>query len=273
MALIKQFKFKNANHFFKMLIFTITGVLLDENDREIGVKTVGKDTVGQMICDKLQKTHIVRTIALADPLKDIICKHFGLARNIVDTPECKEKPIPHVQNKSFRFCLEKYGTEVIRNLNARIPDLRVDCSEIWINKLKYNIKRLNLTPLQTMVAATFDLTNAEIFDQDSSRLGVSFDQLCSTIEDSLQHEEINLMKIERQNAVIITDVRFYNEYLALKSLGCKFIQVRRRISGGTDIDVTKSHDSNKVDHRMIPDYVIENHGTLDELSQIVSQIV
>jgi len=268
--------FGNLQQKIQMKIVAITGVLLDEKDDEVGVKGVGKDTVAEYMFDDLQFTHDVEFASLAGPLKDSMSKLYNIARSKYDTPEYKEQPIGTLDDWSYRRILECYGTDVIREgVKKVLPELAVDCRQIWLNKICNYIQRENLEPTERLVADTFDISNYEMFEIPRNvvipRLKCSFNQLHRAVIAKMVECKMPVPNREKtwEKMLIITDVRFLNEYTALKNVGATVIQVRRKNVKAVKTD----HPSNQVNPEMVPDYVIQNMGTLFELQERVREVM
>lgn len=259
-----------------MKIVAITGVLLDAKDNEVGVKGVGKDTVAGYMFDDLQFTHDVEFASLAGPLKDYMSKLYNISRSKYDTPEYKEVPIAMLNEWSWRKILETYGTDVIREgVKQVLPELAVDCRQIWLNKICNYIQRENLEPTERLVADTFDISNYEMFEIPRNivipRFKCSFNQLHRAVLSKMVYHKMPVPNPDKmwEKVLIITDVRFLNEYTALKNVGATIIQVRRKNAKA----VQSNHPSDQVNREMIPDYVIQNMGTLCELQESVKDVM
>jgi len=94
------------------------------------------------------------------------------------------------------------------------------------------------------------------------------------------HQDIWLKVIEKQLSkhknpnIVITDCRFPNEMEMLTKYNAKIIHIHRNMPewftsyqlGNDDIEeVKKLHESEKAWIRNLPDYIIYNNGTIDEL--------
>ncbi|MGD9697536.1 hypothetical protein [Acinetobacter sp.] len=96
----------------------------------------GKDTFAQKVSDVLKTKYgyNVHIIHFADALKEAVMDLFELPFTRVFTQEGKARPLPQFNNITTRFILQKFGTEVARNIYHNIW--------VWklfrtINKPKY----------------------------------------------------------------------------------------------------------------------------------------
>jgi hypothetical protein len=69
--------------------------------------------------------------------------------------------------------------------------------------------------------------------------------------------------------VVVPDVRFWNEAIALRKLGAVLIRIDRVLPGAADGDISE-HDLNEFDDW---DLIIPNNGTIDELERTVLDFV
>lgn len=245
------------------------GESVDEKNEYVGNKGVGKDTSAEISTNLLDKTHESICLSLAGHLKDIMCRYLRINRDHYDNPERKELPMDEYLNWTFRKILEIYGTNVVRDgLKKLLPDLKIDTRQIWLDHLIHIVQKENLEPTERLVVDTLDLTNEECFhiprNQVLPRLGYSFDELHRAFVALLQEWQIPYPRSIKKKLIQVTDVRFLNEYEALKKMKCHIIKIRRQIKS----EIQKNtHPSNMQDKRMVPDTIIENNGTKDDLRQ------
>jgi hypothetical protein len=245
------------------------GESIDEKNEYIGNKGVGKDTSAEIVTDLLDKTHESISLSLAGHLKDIVCRYLRINRAYHDHPERKELPLDDYPNWTFRRILEIFGTNVVRDgLKKLLPELKIDTTNIWLDHLIQTIQKENLEPTERLLIDTLNLTHEEYFQIPRNhvlpRLGYSFDELHRAFVALLQEWQIPYPFSPKKKLIQITDVRFFNEYEALKKMKCHIIKIRRQIKQ----EIQKNtHPSNMQDKRMVPDVVIENNGTKDDLRQ------
>jgi hypothetical protein len=250
------------------------GLALDENRRFIGVKGVGKDTASELVSDLLVNSHTPINLSLAGALKDIICRYYNISRAEYDTNEKKEEPIKDYPGWTFRKMLEIYGTNVIRQgIIQLLPDIKEDPENLWLNRVRYIILKENMDPTERLVADTFDLSNDECFNIDRNRsiprLNYSFNELHRALLALMKKWDMPYPKKTYKKLIQITDVRFFNEYQALKKMKALLVQIQRTLNYAS----VNTHPSNTVDVRMIPDVTIQNNASKDVLKQNLWRIL
>lgn len=255
-----------------VLLIGYMGESFNEQGQSTGVKGVGKDTCADLVFSMAKRLgeEKVKTlhISFAGPMKNILADFYDLDRSVWDVPSRKETEMKHLYpGWSWRKKLECYGTDVIRDgVGQMLPELKISTRDLWVNKVCYRVMRAQLKPEEALVASTFDLSNQELFETDRNhiieRLGVSFNQLRDAVLSKMQ--ETNMYTKTRRKKTIIqcTDLRFYNEWEAFKSLGGLVVKVTRCLPGSKP----PNHASNCVDERMIPDMVVENDGSVEDLT-------
>ena len=155
--------------------------------------------------------------------------------------------------------------------------MTIETRKIWLTKLCNYIKRQSLHPTEELVADVFDLSDHELFDISRntiiSRLNCTFNELHRAVLANMQVKDMPIPQINKWGKmVIVTDVRFFNEYAALKELGAIVVQVRRTTKQPVSLN-GPCHASNMVDHRMIPDEIVQNNATLGDLEQYVRNVL
>ena len=133
-----------------------------------------------------------------------------------------------------------------------------------VNKIKFE----QLSKGEKLVAKTFKLSDQELFgiprNQHNPERGASFNQLCQSVLESMNTLGFPAPKETSKPVIIITDMRFFEEYVILKQeLSATVIQVKRVIPGAKA--PTYFHPTNAFDPRIVPDHVIENYSTLNDL--------
>ncbi len=255
-----------------MFVVGVCGLLLDQNGVPYGVKGVGKDEVAKVIQQHYSNVHIY---SHATPLKESLAKAYDLDLVVVDTPEEKEKPIEKLGGVSWRFLLEKFGTDVARvGVSKALQALGFPMTDdIWIRKMKTRIMNTAKTRLETLVQSTYDVSDEDTFsEQVIPRLHCTFRQLCETT--ALTMSDVGLPPLPAHDptekiVIVIPDVRFPNEYEAIKDLGGYTFRVSRVVPRDLTI-ISDDHSSNHV-HPNMHDVAIDNNGSLDDLKEKVLQ--
>lgn len=246
----------------------------------------GKDTVASM----LLKHNNVTTYALADPLKVGCQALFGLTDAETWDDDVKEQEIPHWGWSPRRF-FQTVGTDWLRELNPKHWLLRADLA------LNHNITHDSnnsvidfedhKAPLKLAIEAIFgitqdeawlpalankknrfwDLTPNEMLHFIDSKLSSSFDNYYSLRSQlPITSPTRKIFSHNRNDVVIIKDVRFENEAEFLRNLGGSIWHVKRQ----TAIKVL-SHESEKGIKVETGDIIINNNSSLDDLELLVQK--
>ena len=231
-----------------------------------GVKGVGKSAAAQ---------HLVRQgyveINLADKLKDMICRYFRLNRQEHDTPEGKNVPIKRVNYHSFRTLCERVATEVVReNLGA---ELGWDTSDVWVQAWQREYRKACMSSIETFTRELFDCNDWECFEAKgiARYQNKSFRELCAAVKQSLKNAYLPVSGVaERPPSVLVGDVRYPNEYHALRRMGAKVLQVRRHQPDNPNPSI---HSSNQFYPEMTPDHVIDNDDNSEAFHRAIDDWV
>lgn len=246
----------------------------------------GKDTVASM----LLKHEGVTTYALADPLKVGCQVLFGLTEEETWNDKLKESEIP-LWGWSPRKFFQTVGTEWLRELN---PDHWLLRADLALNRKisdDADSSKCNLNdpkaPFKLAVQAIFGLSNEEIWNskllnnvntfwkitpkqmvdflQEHTYAAFNnYDELRSNREISLPVRTIP--KHEKNDIVIIKDVRFENEAEFLRSHNGVIWHVKR----DNALKVI-SHSSEKGIEVKTGDLIIDNNASLKELELVVEK--
>lgn len=224
----------------KVIIIGYMGRLEDPEGRPIGTKGVGKDTLAEMLSVHVRHSHQIHSesLSFADSLKNFISVYFDLPRELYDKSSMKEVQLLKYPGWTYRKFLEVFGTEIGRATHQ----------DMWVELMRNQIQdRLDET-------------------------GGYLKQFKSAVLETLQHKADLLPKPNRGPKLIqITDVRFKNEYDMLKSMGAVILQVKRRLNPD-DPYQPSDHVSNQVDPSMEPDIIVDNSGSLIQLSNDIPRI-
>lgn len=253
-------------------VIGITGgsYILDDNGQKVyhGIKGVGKDTVATMIRDLYQADYDVHIFCFADCLKDFVEKFYGLTREQYDNQENKEIPImiEGFEGWTYRKILEIFGTNVMRH--------EMDRNYIWIDKLVKKIALCMLSPEEQAIVDLYDMELFDFFNVDRNvpnrNNGLCFNKIIERLQEAVNTWKLPRMVKGKPKMVIIPDIRFYNEYQALKLFnGVKFLRIERKYSKSID---HQTHISNIVDENIVCDYVIDNNSTLDDLRDCIRSL-
>jgi len=156
-----------------------------------------------------------------------------------DNDTFKLTPNQFIQNYTYRQLLQFIGTQSMRNI------IHEDC---WVNALfnDYEIKYINQAQGIKVRASDYEYYEAGL---DSK-------------EEIVTKHEPNW---------IITDLRFPNEFQAIKDR--KGITIRvNRYNSNKDLDFD-SHESENALDNVVSDYIIDNNGTIEQLIERVKQIL
>jgi hypothetical protein len=193
-----------------------------------GVKFAGKDTAAEVLI----RSYGFKRIGLADKLKDICSKVFGVPRQDMDNPMLKEvsfdTPISitntnivdlleTIFNDGFSFDLEKTMLEVCKNFYGKI-----------------------LTSIRDML---------QTIGTDLCRTYIQDDIWLAYVRTAVKSSEVH---------IVITDARFKNERDYLKSIGALLVLVKR-----PGIESTSTHISeNQLGDDSEYDVIVNNSGTI-----------
>jgi hypothetical protein len=171
-------------------------------------------------------------LSFANPIKEIVKSLFGIADKYLYDAEYKNDVIPEV-GVSARSLLQNIGTELFRvELNKLLPDLKI--KNIWIHKLGLQLK---------------ELRNKSGSDPSGSDPSV---------------------KDASEPLVVVSDVRFDDEYQFLKDNGFTVIKINRpslNVSGSRNLYNHVSESGCKYDIE------IQNDSSLEELYKKIDNIV
>lgn len=231
-----------------------------------GLKGAGKDTAALYLADELkQRGYDVHVLRLASPLKETICEVYGLDMAELENDRFKKEQDcisgMHGQTFSYRQLLEYFGTDVIRAVLG--PDH-------WLDQLLAKISIMIRSPVERLV------------------IGLAGSRNITLLEARAMAERMKELKLvpltSKPVAVIVPDVRFYNEYLALKHVaGAQTVSIlvercmgqvsEEQLHHVHSVLSKDNHVSNTWDDRIEPGIVIRNSGTLGEFKQQITDLV
>lgn len=243
------------------MIIGILGCGLDEKGNPVSVKRVGKDTFADELKSLLYSRYgyEIHLVSFAKCLKYMVCRLYNLKPH--EVLWCKEKPI--IGDKSFRDLLELFGSDVIREtLSLTYPKLKT----LWIDKCIEQIKENEMDNLTKGVQIIFNTPLDQIGNDDFMKLKDKFVKVCKDMKMPPFPPPV-----KKHIVNIVTDVRYPSEYKALKDLGCVFVQIRRNLTKGQLANIS-SHSSDTVYSEMVPDFTIDNNGTLEDLELKVRKL-
>lgn len=230
----------------------------------VGVKQAGKDTVAQMLVETLQSRYQCHIISFAAPLKEMTCEAFQLDAQVVE--ETKERPMENMQGWSYRQLLETIGTDVVR--------VRIGLPMVWIQNLMRRIRQTNASAATKMAQKVFDLSWTDVLDHPDQSIPRLMNQtprqLSQLMERAMESDNIPAPLNSLPHLFIVTDVRFPEEYHALKQVNAIMYRVDRLIKDAVPPQIW--HRSNRFYPEMIPDHIIINHGSFDDLFQSVQSL-
>lgn len=244
----------------------------------------GKDTVGNIIqiftalphlTDTGVKSFLGREIdspykikKFADKLKDMVCLLIGCSREQLEDREFKEKELgeewwywdidkyPNLPDNCLKLTprklLQLLGTECGREILH---------PNIWVNSLFADYIPNNIRCNNCYwYGEEQDLERGE--DEESAFDGCP---TCNT--------DNYLMDI-KQSKWIITDLRFSNEFEAVKDRGGITIKVHRDLhKGNTHVAPVPHESETALDNETRWDYVIDNNSTIEDLIKKVREIL
>jgi len=124
----------------------------------------GKDTFVGMVMSILQEYDIrCRTINFADKLKVVVMDLFSLNHDDVFTQEGKARRHPELNNMTTRYILQKFGTEVARNI----------FSKVWVNYLIKTVRLISDIDHNVHVIFVSDMRFIDEFNAIKSMNGIT----------------------------------------------------------------------------------------------------
>lgn len=221
------------------MIIGITGHCEDPSG-ERRVAGAGKDAAA----DFLVKTHNFVRVALADPLKRICQDAFKFSDDQLWGPSTSrnahDERYPRAQPPEFltpRYALQLLGTEWGRHCYHNV----------WIDYGLHVARRLQ--------------EGGCYYDQKTGL------RPWSSVGDSL---------VKAKTDVVFTDIRFFNEFHAIRAAGGKVVRVSRQVPKNFNDGLNSSHQSEVElvsweDEKF--DYVLQNSGTLHQLELLVHRMM
>lgn len=221
------------------MIIGITGHCEDPSGAR-RIAGAGKDAAADFL---VQSYNFVR-VALADPLKRICQDAFQFTDEQLWGPSAMRNAPDHryprpqpPYNLTPRYALQQLGTEFGRHCYHNV----------WID---YGLR----------VARKLQ-EGGYYYDQKSGL------RPWLTVGDSL---------VKPKTDVVFTDIRFFNEFNAIRAAGGKIVRVSRQVSGKFNDGLNSSHQSEVElvsweDEKF--DYVLHNHGTLQHLELLVRRMM
>jgi len=284
------------------MIVGITGLHRDEagSRQTIGA---GKDATAEVLISK----HGFVRIGLADPLKRICREVFDFSDDQLwgpsDSRNAPDKRYPrgHEHGAANRNKYNELSQELDRRLNGppagtNLPatDLK-PMSEFDLKKLREEINNYEswgwLTPRHALqqlgtqwgrdcygdVWINYGLRIAHELLKDKSMAYTAKDGLIPLVQQYPQGEFEAVENWPKPlKGVVFSDVRFFNEYKAIKDAGGKMVRVRRFSWTKFNTAVDKQHASETQlsgygDDQF--DYIIDNSGSLHDLAMNVDRMV
>jgi hypothetical protein len=222
------------------MIIGITGQCIDSCGRK-RIAGAGKDVVAKRLTDN----HSFVSIAWADPLKRFCQEVYGFAdealwgeSDLRVLPD-KRYPCPDGGFVSPRKCLQSLGEGWGRNLYL---NTWVDYG-IRISKTLLNDDHMVYSPKRGLIQR--------------------YEQTCQGEFESIEGFPKPIQ------GVVFSDVRYINEFEALKTAGGKVIRIKRQMSAPYDEKAMNLLHNSETELANQPDdlfdYILNNNGTLDEL--------
>jgi len=239
-----------------------------------------ENVVKEIVKNKEFSNHIFEVKKFADKLKDIVCILIGCSRKDLEDRDFKEKPLPEewwvykIESPygtsivtSEEQAEEKYGgyyksTLIKTTARLLLQSIGTECfrdiihPDTWVLSLfaDYKERYPKKGPTETSL-------NDYVFtceDCGERSFGYKKQYICNTC-----HDQRNWFP-----NWVISDMRFENEFEAVKKRGGICITIQRG-------EIPKEeHSSEKaLDGRNDWDYVINNNGSLEELVEKVREIL
>lgn len=195
----------------------------------------GKDSIGSII-QQLQPTRNWQIKKFAGKLKQIATILTGIPSELFEDQEFKKTnlPLQWDQPQYFEGMLLRTVPMTVRDMLQRLGTeaLRENLhKEVWINALFADFK-------------------------------------CTTIAQG--HDEFDVLDVDVEPSWVITDLRFPNEFNAIKSRGGTTIRVTRPLQATTNAAFHSSETS--LDSHTF-DFEILNDGTLEDLQEKVKKVL
>lgn len=224
------------------LIIGLVGHCKDQFGRYTGSNSAGKDEFAKIARHFFGSS----TISFEDEAKSILSPVYRL-----NSKNCTgNTTTPVYAGKTWRQLHESFAYNPIFG----------QCSETWTNKLRRQLDRLKLSPLERLTVDLFGLEPSHPI----------FETICSHVQGSIDSSDLPLLPVsDSLEIVVVTDVRFFNEYDMLIKNGAIMVEIRRTIPDSKrGKHVPESHDV-----RMKPTVIIENSGSLESFYSKVESVL
>lgn len=220
------------------MIIGISGILEDNFGNKCSAGS-GKDTVADILCE-----YGFIKLALADPIKRICMDVFGFNYNQMFGPS-EFRNVPNEKGIIPRSPLKGVGSAC-----------RDENEDVWIDYCLNDIDKLlsnnNLTYFPSVgVTERYENTPFGLIDK------------CGNLPETIK-------------GVVVADCRFKNELFKIKnSKNGKLLRVKRKIN--TNISSNKDKHQSEIDlldmDDSIFDYIIDNNGSLEDLSLKIRRFI
>lgn len=264
-----------------------------------GKKRVGKDTAGTFI----QKNFDYTPYAIATPLKQCIGALMGFDRNNL-YGDSKDQ-ICSVYEISPRFVLQIFGTEIMRNRFTKyFPTLKIFCENFWTRRLlktdlnlysKNKNWEVKYPPtcknhiISNFVQILFGFTSNEMINKKDEFWYLNPLEVVETFKNIILPEFFKMIKkneswfwekrfqmnaddylvetlTQLDKKIVLTDVRFSDEFYFLKHLNFDCILITRITPQDNHIS---ENSLNNIDFK----YNIDNNGTLENFQKEIIRII
>lgn len=245
------------------MLIGITGLCEDLNGNK-RIAGSGKDEVSRF----LRNNYSFVNIAWADAIKRIGQQIYNFSDDCV-WGSSENRILPDKRYKrddgtylTVREFLQTFGTDAGRKCYKNT----------WVD-YTLNIAKKLIDPNNDFIYyPKFGLISAKYFIRFMS---VDTGYLSMTSLSDKDLNEINNQIYQKPKGVVFSDLRFFNEFDAIKAFGGKVVRVKRKLNTEFDSMMNNNHLSeiellgkNDCDF----DYVLENYGSLDDLESNVKRM-
>lgn len=241
-----------------------------------GEKFCGKNTAARILVDKYGFTEH----SLAKPLKDMVSHVFGIPFDQLDDYKLKEVPFDEPCPVTYdnvhdivRYCSNLIGLESFRKTEEQVTR----------NMIKKVVKKMStnpMTPQQQIQQNANGMNQLMMVNRPEYKVFETPRKLLQFVGTELVRDCISPYfwckvldsKIQHENKVVVTDVRFFEEREYIKVKGGLLIKIERENPQTTP----KAKDSHSSENSLgINDeyhYLLKNQGTQDELRTYLETI-
>lgn len=203
-----------------------------------GKKGVGKDTAAEYFLDN-DWAHV----KFARPLKDMVCRSFGIPIKYLEQAEYKDKPFPTPFTPT--------GSVLNLLINELGKGKFALHKKVKREAIKEILNRGFKTPREILQAVGTDIAR----------------NICSETYWIDKTEEVIKGWVVRNESVIISDIRFQNEADLIKKYGGEVVEITRECKENSGDNHISEQSSVDFDRKVC------NNGSIEELNEKLKELI